>query len=67
MAEDRRKFLVTTWEHVEVLYDVLAANEAEARKKFKPVPGRLINPDGVEQISSRAFAVQVESVDEEMP
>ena len=62
-----RTFLVTTWEQVETLYEVTAEDEAAARKKFKPVPGRLIDPSGVEQISMRPFAVQVESVDEEMP
>lgn len=60
------EFLVTTWEQVECLYTVQAADEAAARKKFKAVPGRLIDTNGVEQISARPFALQVESVDVEM-
>ncbi|MES2532852.1 MAG: hypothetical protein V4636_17560, partial [Pseudomonadota bacterium] len=59
------EFLVTTWEHVEGLYTVEAADEAAARKKFKAVPGRLIDFNGVEQISYSAFEVEVRKVDVE--
>lgn len=60
-------FLVETWEHVDGLYSVEAADEEAARKKFKQVPGRLINWDGVEQISYQAFEVEVRKVSEELP
>lgn len=60
------KFIVTTWEEVEGCYEVEASNEAEARAKFKPKRGhlRLIDFDGVEQLSYHAFDVNVESVGE---
>lgn len=60
-------FLITTHEEVEGFYSVEATDEDAARKKFKPVPGRLINWDGVEQISYMAFDVAIQSVSEEMP
>lgn len=63
---EKRSFIVTTWETVEGLYSVEAADEAAARKKFKPVPGRLIDFNGVEQISYQAFDVEVREVSEEM-
>lgn len=58
------KFIVTTWEQVEGRYEVEAANETEARAKFKPKRGRLFDFDGVEQLSYHAFDVNVESVGE---
>ena len=59
-------FVVSTREYVEGVYSVEAADEAAARKKFKRVPGRLIDFNGVEQVSYTAFEVEVREVSEEM-
>jgi hypothetical protein len=62
-----KTYIITTVERVEGTYEVRADSEIEARAKFIPQPGRLIDWSGVEQVDYMAFAVEVRDYDRGTP
>jgi hypothetical protein len=55
------KFIVTTWETVEGVYEVEADSEEEARARFT-VPPAAFDWEEVEQVRYQAFDSEIRSV-----